>query len=158
MSSTDSIEYQLRAMTQQDLPEVLRIERASHPLPWSEKILSDCIEVGYHTLVVESEARLHGFVIFSCAAGESHILNICVAPENRRGGIASVLMEQAIATVLLQGASVMFLEARVSNKAAIQLYEKLGFIETGRRENYYNVAGAGNLREDAVLMAKELTV
>ena len=158
MSTNSSIEYQLRTMTPQDLPDVLRIERACHPLPWSEKIISDCIAVGYHTLVVEAENRLHGFVIFSSAAGESHILNVCVAPECRREGIASVLMQQAIATVLLQGATVMFLEARVSNVAAITLYEKLGFIETGRRENYYKTAGAGNSMEDAVLMAKELTI
>ena len=154
VSSPD--EYRLREMTAQDLPEVMRIERVSHPIPWSEKIFTDCLKVGYLTLVVEAGQKLYGFVIFSSAAGESHILNICVDPDSRRNGVASVLMEQAVATAMLQGATTMFLEARVSNTGAITLYEKLGFIETGRRRNYYNVPGGDNRREDAVLMAKAL--
>ena len=51
----------------------------------------------------------------------------------------------------------MFLEVRVSNTAAISLYEKLHFVETGRRENYYNIADSNTRREDAVLMARDLT-
>ncbi len=145
-------------MLPRDIPEVMRIERVSHPVPWSEKIFTDCLKVGYLTLVVEADDHLCGFVIFSSAAGESHILNICVDPASRRCGVASVMMEQAIAAAMVQGATVMFLEARVSNVAAITLYEKLGFIETGRRENYYNVASSDNRREDAILMAKELTL
>ncbi len=143
-------------MVAADLPEVLRIERASYQLPWSEKIFADCLEVGYQSLVAQTGQQLHGYVLFSVAAGESHILNLCIDPAQRHCGIAQTLMHQAIAGAILHGAEVMFLEVRVSNRSAISLYEKLQFVETGRRENYYNIAGSNNRREDALLMARDL--
>jgi len=146
-------------MRHTDLPDVLRIENASYQLPWPEQIFRDCLKVGYHTLVVESGDRLTGFVIFSCAAGESHVLNLCIDPESRRCGCAVALLTQAIATVIVAGAGVMFLEVRLSNAAAIGLYEKMGFTELGRRANYYKVRdkSAVDEREDALIMAKDLT-
>lgn len=159
---TDLIaEYGIRAMTDSDIDEVLRIERASYPIPWTEQIFRDCLKVGYLCLVLEGDKGLMGYVIFSSAAGESHILNLCIDPAHRRSGFAEAMLSQAIATVIVSGAQVMFLEVRVSNSGAIALYEKIGFIETGRRENYYNAlpenARQSN-REDALLMAKELAL
>lgn len=151
-------EYQLRAMTRADLPEIMRIEHGSYQLPWSEKIFLDCLEVGYHSLVADAGHQLHGFVLFSVAVGESHILNLCVDPAQRHSGIAEAMMQQTIASAMVHGAQTMFLEVRVSNRAAIALYEKLRFVETGRRKNYYNVAGDNNRREDALLMARALTI
>ena len=150
-------EYLLRSMSTKDLPEVMRIEQGSYQLPWTEKIFSDCLEVGYLSLVADADGELHGFVIFSVAVGEAHILNLCVDPAQRHCGIAEALMQQAIANAMIHGAETMFLEVRVSNRAAISLYEKLHFVETGRRENYYNIAGSNTRREDAVLMARDLT-
>ena len=154
-------EVPLRVMQRADIPEVLRIERAGYQLPWTEQIFSDCLRVGYHTLVLEQGAGLGGYVIFSSAAGESHILNLCVDPACRRQGYAEALLAQAIAVVIVAGAKVMFLEVRVSNSAAIQLYEKLGFVEVGRRHDYYKIRGkcansASGEREDALIMSREL--
>ena len=149
----------LRAMRHRDLPAVLRIENASYQLPWPEQIFLDCLKVGYHTLVSERVERITGFAIFSSAAGESHILNLCVDPDSRRSGYAEALLSQAIATVIVAGAGVMFLEVRLSNSAAISLYEKMGFAEVGRRANYYKVRGsATDDHEDALVMAKDLTL
>ncbi len=152
----------LRAMVESDLPEVLRIEHGSYQLPWTEQIFLDCLRVGYHTLVLENNDSLGGFVLFSSAAGESHILNLCIDQGCRRQGFAQALLTQAIATVIVAGASVMFLEVRVSNEAAIRLYEKMGFVEAGRRPNYYKTRGVsensvGSRREDAIVMARDLT-
>lgn len=149
--------YRLRDMTVPDLSEVMRIERGSYQLPWTEKIFSDCLEVGYQTVVAEADQQLHGFVVYSVAVGESHILNLCVDPDHRHCGIAETLMHQAMANAVVCGAQTMFLEVRESNLAAIALYEKLQFSETGRRENYYNVAGSNTCREDALLMARDLS-
>ena len=158
----EGVSATMRAMTKSDLPEVLRIEHQSYQLPWTKQIFRDCLKVGYHMLVLDSEDGLSGFVIFSSAAGESHILNLCIDPAGRRQGFAEALLTQAIATVIVAGASVMFLEVRVSNRAAIRLYEKLGFVEAGRRPNYYKVrgktsSGPGSSREDALVMARDLT-
>lgn len=155
-------EVPLRVMRRADIPEILRIEKASYQLPWSEQIFSDCLRVGYHTLVLEHGNGLGGYVIFSSAAGESHILNLCVDPACRRLGYAEALLVQAIAVVIVAGAEVMFLEVRVSNGAAIQLYQKLGFVEVGRRHNYYKIRGKcenseSGEREDALIMSRELT-
>ena len=65
--------------------------------------------------------------------------------------------------VIVAGASVMFLEVRVSNQAAINLYQKMGFVEAGRRTNYYKVCGktqntVTREREDALEMARDLTL
>jgi ribosomal-protein-alanine N-acetyltransferase len=152
----------LRAMMQSDVPEVMRIENASYQLPWTEQIFLDCLKVGYHTLVADSGGALGGFVIFSSAAGESHILNLCVDPRCRRQGYAEGMLAQAMATVIVAGAGTMFLEVRISNTAAIRLYEKMGFAEAGRRPNYYKTRGktpnsVGDVREDALLMARDLT-
>lgn len=158
-SSEELTEYNVRAMVVTDIGEVLRIERSSYQIPWTEQIFRDCLKVGYFCLVMEGDKGLLGYVIFSAAAGESHILNLCIDTTQRRHGFAEALLSQAIATVIVSGAKVMFLEVRVSNQSAIALYEKLGFIETGRRENYYNAVPKNTKqsnREDALLMAKEL--
>jgi len=112
--------------------------------------------------VLEHADGLCGFVVFSSAAGESHILNLCIDPACRRQGLAEALLTQAIATVIVAGASAMFLEVRVSNRAAISLYEKLGFVEAGRRTNYYKLRGktrntVSGEREDALVMARDLS-
>ncbi len=155
--------HTIRAMTNADLDEVLRIERSSYQLPWSEQIFKDCLKVGYHSLVLEGQTGLSGFVIFSSAVGEAHVLNLCVDPAQRRSGFAEALLAQAISVVIVTGAKILFLEVRESNRGAIALYEKTGFIETGRRTNYYNTipkdgGDKSGSREDALVMARDLTL
>lgn len=162
LADLEVISATLRGMVKSDIPEVLRIEHASYQLPWTRQLFVDCLKVGYHTLVLECAGGLRGFVIFSSAAGESHILNLCIDPLARRQGFAEALLAQAIATVIVAGAKTMFLEVRVSNESAIRLYEKMGFVEVGRRPNYYKTSDkisnkVGSDREDAIVMARELT-
>ncbi len=151
----------IRAMQLADLDEVLRIERGSYQLPWDEQIFRDCINVGYHCLVLEKSPGISGYVIFTCAAEESHILNLCIDPIQRKNGFAQALLAQAMSVVIVGGAKTMFLEVRESNAQAIHLYEKAGFLETGRRVNYYRTvdeAGTKSTtnREDALVMARDL--
>jgi len=150
-----------------DLPDVMRIERSSYDFPWSEQIIRDCIKVGYHTLVLREDNAIRAYAFSSSAAGESHILNICVDPAHRGEGYAKALLRQSIATVMVHGAKVIFLEVRESNRAAISLYESMGFVEIGRRENYYRRrkktaakpgATAANTNEDALVMSRDLTI
>lgn len=152
-----------------DVPDVMRIERRGYDFPWSEQIISDCLKVGYHCLVLREEGDLRAYAFASGAAGEAHILNICVDPDHRGQGYARALMHQCIATVMVHGAKVMFLEVRESNKAAINLYESMGFVEIGRRENYYRRHQTGhagqqsrkqkiNSHEDALVLSRDLTV
>ncbi len=134
---TTETELSIEAMKIADMPEVLRIERACYDFPWSEDLILNCLKIGYHILVLREAQQIRAYIFASSAAGESHVLNLCVDPSHRGKGYAKVLLQQSIATVMVHGAKVMFLEVRESNHAAIALYESLNFVEIGRRDNYY---------------------
>lgn len=84
-------------------------------------------------------------------AGEAQIYNIAVAPEFRREGIGEALLRHMIEKAEESGCSLVTLEVRDGNGAALSLYEKLGFREVGRRRGYYSKG-----KEDAVLMDLDL--
>ncbi len=101
--------------------------------------------------VEENGGGVVGFVVARCAVDEIEILNLAVAPEARRKGVARRLVGEALAWGKSSGARRAFLEVRESNRAAIRLYESLGFIAAGRRPRYY-----ANPVEDGLLLAHDL--
>lgn len=139
-----------RIMTEEDISEVIGIEQRAYGFPWSEGIFRDCLRVGYHCRVLEINGQIQAYGVISIAAGESHILNICVRPELRRQGLGRRLLDYLMDEARGFGAETMLLEVRVSNAAAIHMYRQAGFNEIGSRPNYYPVKGG---REDALLMA-----
>lgn len=143
----------VRLMEDEDLEDVLRIERASYLFPWSEGIFRDCLNAGYHCLVVEVDLKIIGYAILLFGADEAHLLNLCVAPDWRGNGHARLLLEDVCGTVSRQGVSELFLEVRPSNDVALHLYTSLGFNQVGRRPDYYNSADG---REDALILALTL--
>ena len=122
---------EVRAAGSDDLAAIAAIQDASpEASQWqTESYLEhDC-------LVAVSEGRVVGFLVTRATApDEGEILNIAVQPEFRRAGIAWILME----TLLASARKAWFLEVRESNYAAINLYKTLGFLPSGRRENYYH--------------------
>ena len=90
----------------------------------------------------------------SVGAGEAHILNVCVHPEYRSRGLGSRLLQRLLTLARKHGADTAFLEVRISNRAALGLYQKLGFNEIGLRRGYYPLEDG---KEDAVLLALSLT-
>ncbi|MCG5530992.1 ribosomal protein S18-alanine N-acetyltransferase [Halorhodospira halochloris] len=139
-------------MTEADLEAVLSIERHAYRYPWSEMIFRDCLRVGYGCFVHEVD-QIVGHLVVSCAAGEAHILNICIAPPWQRQGIAHHLLNVAVERAQLLAAQMLFLEVRPSNVPACRLYQQFGFNEVGRRPGYYP---APHGREDALIMAREV--
>jgi len=91
--------------------------------------------------------------VLSVAAGEAHLLNVCVAPRLQGEGHGRRLMKRLIDLARWHQAQRIFLEVRPSNPRAIRLYHDLGFNEIGRRPNYYP---ARQGREDALVLALEL--
>lgn len=142
-----------REMRQTDLPRVAAIERESYEFPWSPGIFRDCLLAGYTSLVVEHRGEVVAYAIMSVAAGEAHLLNLCVAPGSRRSGVGRRLLESVMARAAAAGADRMHLEVRPSNERAIALYLQCGFERVGVRRRYYR-AGTGS--EDAVLLARAL--
>lgn len=143
----------IRAMLRGDLDAVSAIERRSYPYPWTRGIFQDCLRVGYRCHVLEVDAGIAGYGIVSQAVDEAHLLNLCIHPDYRRGGLAAMLLEFLTREAGLNGADRLFLEVRPSNKAAVTLYRGAGFHVIGRRPGYYP---ARQGREDAVVMVLHL--
>lgn len=140
-------------MTPEDMAAVYEIEQRGYPFPWTEQILRDCLRVGYTCLVAEQEGVIIGYVIYSMAAGEAHILNLCIDPDRQRAGFGRQLLTHVIDMLHDLPVETLFLEVRVSNISAQRLYESMGFNEIGRRRNYYPCQGG---REDALMYALQL--
>lgn len=145
-------ELQLRPMREGDTGLVIAIERASYQFPWSESIFRDCLRVGYLCRVALRQDRIAGYAIMSTGAGEAHVLNLCVDPEERCRGIGSRLLHSLLASAGDEGAREVFLEVRPSNTSAIRLYQSFGFQQIGLRRGYYQSSGG---REDAVVLKRE---
>lgn len=145
----------LRPMRIEDLDGVMAIERRAYPFPWTRGILEDCLRAGYPAWVLRGDTGLLGYGVLSIAAGEAHVLNVCVDPSAQGRGLGRRLFRVLIDTAIRQGAARVFLEVRPSNPAAIALYHDEGFNEIGRRPRYYPTNGG---REDAIVMARELAL
>lgn len=146
---------EIRPMREPDLDAVMTIENASFPFPWSRKIYEDCLRVGYSCWVAQKTEKTIAYAILSAAAGEAHILNLCVREDYRRDGVGRLLLNHLVQRASELHAQSIFLEVRPSNLGAYRLYEQEGFIEVGSRKNYYP---AEEGREDAIIMAKELII
>lgn len=143
-----------RLMLETDLDEVIAIEEAVYPFPWTRGIFHDCLNIGYLCRVLEVDGKIVAYSVMSVAVGESHLLTI-VVPENEQGkGYGKRMLNDMILHAVNDQAHTMYLEVRASNKAAVQLYHQRGFNELGIRSNYYP---AEQGREDALIFALDLS-
>lgn len=143
----------IRPMRRADLGHVHAIEEASYPFPWSRGVFADCLRVGYCCRVAEVDGGIGGYTVISAAAGEAHLLNLCVAPSVRATGVGRLLLDGALVEARLLRAHRLFLEVRPSNTRAIELYRRNAFRVIGKRPGYYP---AEDGREDAMVMVRHL--
>ncbi len=143
----------IRGMTHEDLAQVSDIERRSYDFPWSHGVFRDCLLAGYQCMTLERAGRVAGYSILSIAAGEAHILNLCVDPEHRAHGYGERLLDEVLARARRAEVAEVSLEVRPSNLTAIALYRKKGFHQIANRPAYYQARGG---REDAAVLSKKL--
>ena len=143
----------IRAMTLEDVDDVVRVEHNAYEFPWSRGIFEDCLRVGYICRLLENAGVVSGHIIISAVAGEAHLLNLCVAPEVQGCGLGRRMLSHAMMAARVAAAHRMILEVRPSNWRALRLYQAAGFDVIGRRRGYYP---AHEGREDALVMAREL--
>jgi ribosomal-protein-alanine acetyltransferase len=143
----------LRPMHEEDVPGVMVVELLNYPYPWTEGIMRDCLRARYSCWVYEAGDRVIGYGILSAGAGEAHVLNISVHPDYQGRGLGRELMVHLLDRAREYGADTVFLEVRPSNRAAVHLYESIGFNQAGLRRDYYPAARG---REDALIMALAL--
>ncbi|MCH7834515.1 MAG: ribosomal protein S18-alanine N-acetyltransferase [Proteobacteria bacterium] len=143
----------IRPMTHEDMGFVSDIERRSYEYPWSHGVFRDCLLAGYQCIVLDRDERVAGYGILSIAAGEAHILNLCVDPSYRSHGYGERLLDEILFRARAASVREIFLEVRPSNQTALALYRKKGFHIVSNRPAYYQ-AQAG--REDAAVLVKKL--
>jgi len=144
---------QLRPMREDDVDAVGAIEAAAYAFPWTPGIFRDCLRAGYDCWVYEDGPDIVGYGVLSVAAGEAHLLNVCIDPARQGQGLGKRLVRRMLDLARWQQAQRVFLEVRPSNPVALALYAGLGFVEVGRRKGYYPAIEG---REDAIVMALEL--
>lgn len=138
-------------MTEAEVPQVAAIEAEVFTCPWSEKGFLDTLyqdNVRFY-LAVEGNTVL-GYCGIYMAADEGEITNVAVKPEFRRCHIADEMLQALLSDSEAGGIRYIYLEVRVSNAAAIGLYEKHGFTRNGIRKNFYEKP-----QEDAYVMCRE---
>lgn len=140
-------------MKSSDLERVLVIENCAHTHPWKPSSFETRLKKNDLCWVATSDDLVMGYAIISCAAGDAELLNISVDPKRQRKGVARALLEAMIKCVSPKAEN-LFLEVRVSNHKAIELYSRLDFFEVGSRRNYYPTKSG---REDALIMARLLS-
>jgi ribosomal-protein-alanine N-acetyltransferase len=137
----------IRRLTYADLPQVIAVERRAFPTPWSlAMFVLELSKPSGVCLAAEGENGIVGYCICSRYDTVWHIMNVAIAPERRREGIATHLLE-ALFERVGEGEPRFTLEVRTSNAGAIALYERHGFRAAGLRRRYYQDNG-----EDAVIM------
>lgn len=144
----------MRPMQHTDLSEVMAIENQSYEFPWTEGIFNDCLKNQYLSTLYVTNKQILAYTVSQFVVDECHLLNLCVRKEDRGRGVGKMMVRYLMNQARQNDMGSIFLEVRMSNKAAIHLYDKLGFNEIGIRRDYYP---SNNGREDALVLAYEIT-
>lgn len=131
-----------------DVKDIANIENNSFSTPWSEKAIRESMDAGTIFYVACLNNKIVGYMGLSKIVGEGYVTNIAVLPEYRRLGIGEKILGYVIDNTKAE-LEFISLEVRVSNIAAISLYEKFGFERVGLRKRFYT-----NPQEDAIIMTK----
>lgn len=143
---------EIKVIELKDLDKLQKLEESSFSKPWSRETLEELLESDRaRVLGLFEEEELLGYSCLEWVLDEGSLTNIAVAPEHRRNGFASILMEKTIEFAKEKDMAFIFLEVRVGNESAVNLYRKYGFEAAGVRKNYYSAPV-----EDALLMTLNL--
>ncbi len=140
----------IRQMREEDLDQVAQLEAETFSTPWSrESLLSFWQREDTVFLAAERDGEIVGYCGYLQIFDEADILNVAVKEAYRNRRIGTRLVEKLIETGKDRGVSQFTLEVRQSNKRAIHIYEKMGFVSAGIRKNFYERPA-----EHAVIMWK----
>jgi [ribosomal protein S18]-alanine N-acetyltransferase len=153
--SLQPLEARFEPMRIGALDAVMAVERAAYPWPWNEGNMNDSIAQGHDCQQLVDGQALLGYYVAMRGVDEVHLLNITVAPRYRQQGWARVMLDDLADASRARGAQWLWLEVRVSNARAIEVYERYGFRRINLRKAYYPLDGL--TREDALVMNFSLT-
>ncbi|HXX56953.1 MAG TPA: ribosomal protein S18-alanine N-acetyltransferase [Thermodesulfovibrionales bacterium] len=145
-------QIRVREMREEDIPEVIRIERSSFSTPWSEtSFLNEIHKSRSIAKVAELHEAVVGYICAEQILDEGHILNLATDPNHRGIGIANTLVGDVVSELRKKACRFLYLDVRASNSIAKGFYEGLGFRVIGVRKKYYVAP-----HEDGVIMVLEL--
>ncbi len=147
-------EARFEPMTAERLPAVAALEQRCYTHPWTLRNFQDALASGYQAQVLLADETMLGYFIAMKGVDEVHLLNITVAPDYQRQGWARVMLDALALWSRGQQAQWLWLEVRVSNLRAFQVYAAHGFRRVGLRKAYY--PDTTFKREDAIVMSLQL--
>jgi len=153
-AAAQAVEARFEPMTSERLDAVLAIEQAAYSHPWTRGNFADTLAAGHQAQCLLAGDELLGYFVAMPGFQEVHLLNITVAPAFQRQGWALVMLDALALWSRRQGAEWLWLEVRVSNARAQQIYLARGFARVGQRKGYYPLRPGE--REDAVVMSLRL--
>ncbi|HEU5047453.1 MAG TPA: ribosomal protein S18-alanine N-acetyltransferase [Rickettsiales bacterium] len=137
---------------QPDTEALAAIHRSCFETPWDAQAIAELLYYsGTQALVAQDYT---GFALTRTIYDELEILTLAVSPEHRRHGIGKALLEAILNWAREKGVKTIFLEVRISNEAAQELYKNAGFELLNTRKDYYR--NADGTHEDAAVMRKKL--
>ncbi len=138
-------------MTSAHVAQIAELEKQCFSDPWSEKSVASELENELSLWLVAVDGNVvAGYIGSQAVLGEADMMNVAVSADYRRQGIAQRLVSALIEALKAAGNHCLTLEVRASNEPAKALYEKLGFVQVGRRPKYYEKP-----KEDALILRKE---
>ena len=142
--------YTIVPMDRAHLPEIAQLERDCFSAPWTELMLEQELynETASFLVAQDEDGKVCAYAGLHAVLDEGYIDNVAVREDCRRQGLARRLVE-VYCRFAERHLAFLTLEVRASNEAGRGLYEGLGFVEAGRRKNYYT-----SPREDAILMTR----
>lgn len=141
---------QVYPMQEEDLEQVAEIERKTFSIPWSKNAFYESMKRKDTIYLVAKEGKnVVGYSGIYCFYEDGEITNVAVEPAYRRQKVGKQLLDKLQEEAKTLGVTRFFLEVRVSNTGAIELYKTLGFREDGIRKGFYE-----NPKEDALIMWK----
>lgn len=145
------MKFIIRDFNVADMPQIANIAQESFTSPWSiNSFLAEYENPQSIFKVAETENEIIGYILVRVVIDEAEILSLAIKTQFRRKGVASALIKDVILK-LRDRVKVCYLEVRISNTEAINLYKKLGFREYGIRKSYYTAP-----QEDALIMKIDL--
>jgi [ribosomal protein S18]-alanine N-acetyltransferase len=146
--------FSVRRFNVTDVHEIQQIlAQSPEAAAWSKKSFEELESSNQYAWVIEQNNTIIGFLIARMLPpDEAEILNLAVAPQSRRSGAATKLLQAALSELTDKQIRRIHLEVRESNSRAISFYEKHNFKRSGLRPNYYRSPD-----EAAVLLVRELT-
>lgn len=138
-------------MTQAHVTAVAELEKLCFSMPWSQNAIEYELTNPLSVWIVAVDGQqVAGYIGSQAVMDEADVMNVAVLPEYRRQGVACGLVDALITALSAKQVHSLTLEVRASNEPAKAMYDKLGFVQVGRRPNYYRAP-----KEDALILRKE---